>query len=275
MNIIRLLLLTLIAVSICTISRAENIWDTGYRKVLVEDTARLKVIYVHIANDRIKNKQKVNYEMLSVGDKKMVYGGYGTYQLDSIYTNFTVMPSPEERLKIIRECEPIKESITIDPEKDTLNYYGNIFTNYYKYSEPIPKINWTLTDDTEEIMGYECHKATAKWRGSEWNAWYADIPINAGPWKFQGLPGLIMKVEDTESDHSIYAISLEKFSYPIGHTYAGYTKTTRDKYNEAEKDHAANAAKTFINSGMITLKSDEERKTIAKRRLFYAPLELE
>ena len=275
MNILRLFFLTLIMVAVCSGGHADNIWDTGYHKVFVEDTAHYKVVYVHIANDRVLDEQDVKYEMLSIGDKIITYGGHGTYQIDSIFSTYEVLPSKEECRKIIRECEPIPQSITIDPEKGILTYYGYLFLNHYRYFEPIPHIEWELTDDTEEIMGHKCHKATARWRGREWNAWYSDIPINAGPWKFQGLPGLILKVEDTAGDHSIYAIDSENLRYPIGHSYYPYTKTTREKYNATVKDHAENAGKDLVRSGMVKFKNEEEKNRIAARRKFYAPLELE
>ena len=275
MNILRLFFLTLIMVAVSTGGHADNIWDTGYHKVFVEDTAHYKVVYVHIANDRVLNEQDVKYEMLSIGDKIITYGSHGAYQIDSIYSTYTVLPPQEERRKIIRECGPIPQSVTIYPEKGQLEYYGYVFLNYYRYFEPIPQIEWELTDDTEEIMGHECHKATAKWRGREWNAWYSDIPVDAGPWKFQGLPGLILKVEDTAGDHSIYAIDSENLRYPIGHSYYPYTKTTREKYNATVKDHAENAGKDLVRSGMVKFKNEEEKNRIAARRKFYAPLELE
>lgn len=270
-----LFVLTIILTGLTATSRADNIWDTGYRKILVEDTARSEVIYVHIANDRVLNQQEVKYEMLSIGDRIMTYGGYDNYQLDSLFSTFPVKPSVTEGAKIARKYETIPESMKIEPAKGTLDFYGKVFINPYRYSEPIPEIKWTLTDETENILGYECHKATARWRGREWNAWYADIPVNAGPWKFQGLPGLILKVEDTTKDHSIFAIGMENIVYPIGHPYKPYCKSTREKYNEAKADYAANMGKTFVNSGMIKFKSEEEKARIAKRRRFHAPLELE
>ncbi len=274
MTFLRLLLFSLIF-NVFGMGYAENIWKTGYREILVEDTARSEVIYVHISKDPKLKKEQVKYEMLSIGDSITVYGGHGNYQLDSIYSTRSVEPNKEERRQLYNEYEPLRESLTIDTKKGVLNFYGSVFINDYRYAEPIPEIEWTLTDETEEIMGYTCNKATAKWRGREWTAWYSDIPINAGPWKFQGLPGLILKVEDTTGEHSIYAIGTENIVYPIGHTYRAYTKSTREKYNEAKEDYAANAGKTFANSGMVFFKSEEEKQRMSNRRLFHAPIELE
>ncbi|MDE6423920.1 MAG: GLPGLI family protein [Muribaculaceae bacterium] len=273
-NFLRILILSLVSIIFAS-GHAENFWKTGYRKILVEDTAHTEVIYVHIANDRHLKQQQVKYEMLSIGNDITAYGGHGNYQLDTLFLKKKeIALSPQEMIRLGKEYEPIYESLTINREKGILNFYGNIFINNYKYSEPIPEIDWTLTDETEEIMGHQCHKATARWRGREWNAWYSDIPVDAGPWKFQGLPGLILKVEDTEGDHSIYAIGIENNVIPIGHTYKAYSKATREKYNEAKEDHAINGNKMLINSGMVTAVNGEKPKPVNHRR-FYAPLELE
>ena len=66
-------------------------------------------------------------------------------------------------------------------------------TNYV--AEDTPTINWEICEDTvQTILGYTCHRATAKFRGREWEVWYADdIPTSLGPWKLNGLPGLILQ----------------------------------------------------------------------------------
>uniref|UniRef100_UPI00404AC2A5 GLPGLI family protein n=1 Tax=Fulvivirga sp. TaxID=1931237 RepID=UPI00404AC2A5 len=59
------------------------------------------------------------------------------------------------------------------------------------------KPDWQITNKTKVIEGYKCIQATAEFRGRQYTAWYsADIPVPSGPWKFHGLPGLIMEVAD-------------------------------------------------------------------------------
>lgn len=60
-----------------------------------------------------------------------------------------------------------------------------------------PTVAWNVVlDSVKEVAGYECHMATAKFRGREWHAWFTfDIPLSVGPWKLAGLPGLILKAE--------------------------------------------------------------------------------
>jgi GLPGLI family protein len=47
------------------------------------------------------------------------------------------------------------------------------------------------------ILGFPTSIATATWRGRRFKFYYTSlIPVNDGPYKFFGLPGLILKVED-------------------------------------------------------------------------------
>ncbi len=58
---------------------------------------------------------------------------------------------------------------------------------------------WVLKQDTKLIDTFLCYKAEANFRGRHYIAWYSpSIPISDGPWKFNGLPGLIMEVQDLE-----------------------------------------------------------------------------
>lgn len=61
---------------------------------------------------------------------------------------------------------------------------------------------WNLLPDTKTIEGYPCQKATTKFGGRNWTAWFTmDIPFPEGPYKFHGLPGLIVKLENENRTH--------------------------------------------------------------------------
>ena len=126
------------------------------------------------------------------------------------------------------------------------------------------------------MLGYQCHKATANWRGRDWTAWYSDIPEDAGPWKFQGLPGLILKIEDSSGQHYFEAIGVKNDVFPFGYKEHLYSRITREKLAKSMEDYAANIGRIVADSGMI-LESEEhlEKLRNSKRRLFYAPIELE
>lgn len=73
------------------------------------------------------------------------------------------------------------------------------------------KINWKITAEKDKILGYDVQKATTEWRGRKWIAWFApEIPLQDGPHAFSGLPGLILKIEDSKGDHSFTLIGTKK-----------------------------------------------------------------
>lgn len=56
--------------------------------------------------------------------------------------------------------------------------------------------NWKVTDESKIISGYTCRKAISNLMGLYFEAWFTDeIPVNAGPDKYDGLPGLILFIK--------------------------------------------------------------------------------
>ncbi|MEM0519471.1 MULTISPECIES: GLPGLI family protein [Aequorivita] len=105
---------------------------------------------------------------------------------------------------------------------DTIKYYVDLTkkqlfkeelvdNELYLIKEILPKIEWNLSfKEKDSILGFLCNKAKGNFRGRTYTAWYApDIPVHFGPWKLQGLPGLILKVSDDLEQVEFSAISLE------------------------------------------------------------------
>lgn len=66
-----------------------------------------------------------------------------------------------------------------------------------------PKFNWKIQNEKQKIGEYNTQKATTDFGGRKWTAWFStDIPFQDGPYKFSGLPGLIVKIEDSEKNYS-------------------------------------------------------------------------
>ncbi len=83
--------------------------------------------------------------------------------------------------------------------------------NYYIYTDELHPQTWKINDSTKTIMDYTCQMAVSDFRGRRWIAWFAhDIPISDGPWKFSGLPGLIMEVYDTEKHFHFTLVGIEQ-----------------------------------------------------------------
>lgn len=69
-------------------------------------------------------------------------------------------------------------------------------SNHYLVTDIVPKINWKINiKKTKKVLKYNCTEATGMYRGNKITAFFTkDIPISAGPYKFGGLPGLILEL---------------------------------------------------------------------------------
>jgi len=108
----------------------------------------------------------------------------------------------------------------------------------YLLEEKIPFPKWQLQDETLEVMGYKCQKATCNFRGRNYTAWFTmDIPVNDGPYKFYGLPGLILMIEDSGKLFCFKAVGLEQLNNTeiISENKEDYIKCTPKQYKSIKK----------------------------------------
>ena len=79
----------------------------------------------------------------------------------------------------------------------TYDRLAKFIPTIFKYSEPKPLFTWIIFNDTLSIGGITCQKAETNFGNRKWTVWFApSIPISDGPYKFNGLPGLILKAND-------------------------------------------------------------------------------
>lgn len=81
-------------------------------------------------------------------------------------------------------------------------YQGNTF-----YADTLHPMEWKMESEEKTVGGIPCKRATVRFKGRDYVAWYApSIPISNGPWKLGGLPGLILEAGDAKGEwHAVYA----------------------------------------------------------------------
>ncbi len=121
-------------------------------------------------------------------------------QADSI---ITIKSKPEFEENAIRTYIPAT--------KKSKRWYLNKKNEFYFLATPYGEefvveednliMNWNLENDTKIIGKYLCNKANVDFRGRSYIAWYTtEIPVSYGPWKFAGLPGLILEIYDDANE---------------------------------------------------------------------------
>lgn len=86
----------------------------------------------------------------------------------------------------------------------------------YLTSENIEKMEWTLLSEHDTICNRLCQKASGKYGGRTWTVWFADnLPTLFGPWRLQGLPGLILRAISDDGIHIFECRKIEFVKEPI------------------------------------------------------------
>lgn len=245
----------------------------GTNKIV--DSSIMECIYNYRVIDHSLGDMREYHAILEIGDSISKYESYGSYRLDSVLVGKQQM-TLGEYLKLHNMYRPdFKEFLLENINTNQLSYYGRVSIDNFMYQEKIPQINWVLSDSTKNICGYLCHQARASFRGRNWIAWYCDIPKNVGPWKLNGLPGLIIEAQTEDKEHTFTAISVRKSSSPITIPDKEYFKTTRERFNKSLADYKANPAKSWKNSPLAPKDMNGKPMPVPKRKLFYSPLEKE
>ena len=93
-------------------------------------------------------------------------------------------------------------------------YLDVISLDSYQCEETVETPDWQLVpDSTKEILGYQCQMATTRFKGRQWTVWYTeDIPLDEGPWKLRGLPGLVLSAYDAKRQYVFEGAGLEQVS---------------------------------------------------------------
>mgnify|MGYP000039946796 FL=1 len=100
-----------------------------------------------------------------------------------------------------------------DLVKNTTTFKSRLGRDQYSYEED-RKIDWKILPETVKIGEYSTQKAETFFGGRKWYAWFSqDIPFQDGPYKFKGLPGLIIKVEDAKGDYSFDLKETKKIEF--------------------------------------------------------------
>ncbi len=167
-----------------------------------------------------------------------------------------------------------------DFEKQEQTVYDDYSDQFAKYDEPFQEMQWEVfADSTKTILGYECMMAMTVYHGRDWTAWFApEIPAHDGPWKFAGLPGLILMASESQGIYSFTANGIEATEQEIPGMPRDdwYHKENRIKYLQGKYRHLQdpfadlaggnlpNNTKIFVNGRESTVGEvrDQSRKEL-------------
>ncbi|WP_295943838.1 GLPGLI family protein [uncultured Alistipes sp.] len=255
-------------------------FNTAEVQQTVIDTATLEVSYrMEWLRRPDSEKPTEDLMLLQAGGKTSKFFSYKTLQRDSL---LRVTPSEQVLANPGNFKGGVQYAVFQNYPQGELTCTDKIATDYLLYTEPLPEIGWELSPRTREIIGYTCRRATCTFRGRDYEAWYTEeIPLGLGPWKFRGLPGLILAVNDLADPQGIIrfeATGIRKSRTPVTMADLNYLKTSRKKFRSTEQKFMTDPIGYMsANSGVkITVQNpDGTPREGADLIRQYNPLELE
>lgn len=151
------------------------------------------------------------------------------------------------------QMESLRSNINYSIEKDKENqktiYKDRLGRDIYVYEEDRP-INWKISSETTKIGDYKVQKAETDFGGRKWTAWFTtDLPYQDGPYKFSGLPGLIVKAEDDKGDYSFDLMKNYKISeIPTLNQFGNVIKVKRSDFVKQQEKFKKDPM-SFMNQG--------------------------
>ncbi|WP_295199512.1 GLPGLI family protein [uncultured Chryseobacterium sp.] len=156
---------------------------------------------------------KENYH-LDISDKDIRYYPRDFYVGDSLVAhNLPIAKNQKFNTSTV---------ISHRPGSDAYHYYDVLENVVLKHASKSSQ-DWKLTGEKKNIKNLSVQKATTRWGGRNWTAWFApDIPFQEGPYKFHGLPGLIVELYDDKENYRFELVKNQKLSKPYVNQYIDY-----------------------------------------------------
>lgn len=206
--------------------RASNI-----SRYEVLDTSRYVIRYRFDHPWGVEGHSEDHAEMLlEIGPVRTAFYSWRLYESDSLHTYH----APGKNLS----GNYIRFQIYGDMRKKSVDVVQRIPFNADRAinipDETIPR--WQTDTTSCEILGLRCFRATTRFNGRHWTAWFApEIPLAVGPWKLWGLPGLVLKAEDESHVFLFECEAIEQRAVPIRRYDWHYTQTSHDEWLKIEK----------------------------------------
>lgn len=211
--------------------------------------------YQYVSDSTNKNDISKEIMILNVGKEKSYY-----YSLDKYISDSTINEESKKGLMVMPLLYKISEMDIKDLKNKKISFETKVHFEKYAVEQNV-NLKWKLLNEFDEILDHKVQKASTEFGGRTWNAWFAkDIPIQDGPYKFHGLPGLILKIEDTDLSHRFILKGIKNipspFQYPYRKDELNLTKISYETYIKAYLQYRADPTAQLI--GKVPDQTDSE-----------------
>lgn len=196
---------------------ATMISSTAFAQSADKALARVRYTFSHMRDTTQRDNFTTENMLLVIGKNASVFTSY-----DKINRDLEIRKAIEEQIKNqAGALTSVNINRTSSKPVTAVDYFyfanenkfitkERIISNYL-IEETAPKINWKISKDTASFSGVKCQKAVANFKGRNWIAWFApELPFQSGPWKLNGLPGLIIEAHDEKNEVKFQFAGIDK-----------------------------------------------------------------
>ena len=184
------------------------------------DTAAYMVHYKfsHLRDTNNRAHPYTENMALFLGKNSSVYKSYDKQLQDALFkkqVQAAMANSPDGHIQIHRDNMGSPVQYFQFPAEQKLDRKESLFINNYLIESDLPLINWKISSDTASFGGLHCQKATAHFKGRDYTVWFCpDMPFHAGPWKLNGLPGVVLDAHDAKNEVVFKFDGIDKVAPP-------------------------------------------------------------
>jgi GLPGLI family protein len=204
---------------------AIGVFSAKGQEMGVDDAVYRCTYQVTTVNDTVDFESYVSQDVitLDIGEKRAVFYSLQKEKYDSISKKAVEGGFFDRSVQASAPKGVNKYVIYINYPDGKITYKEEVLGkgHSYYYIEDLSYPFWTIMEERATIIGYKCQLATCTYRGRSYNAWFTmDIPLSYGPYKFGGLPGLVVKIEDSKGHYVFEAIGFEKLTTAVSINYS-------------------------------------------------------
>lgn len=165
--------------------------------------------YVSVPDSTQRDALHTELMVLNIGKDKSEF-----FSLEQFRTDSTMLSDSKKGIMSMPPNKKMSsDRVNKSINSDKIKYITRLGYTKYFVDENINH-KWTLHPEYISILSYKAQKATTNFGGRSWTAWFAkDIPFQDGPYKFKGLPGLIVKIEDERKNHQFELVGIKNSNY--------------------------------------------------------------
>lgn len=243
-------------------------------KVFEKSNLNIYYRFKFLKDAKISENPREGLCVLQIGENYSKFSDTKTIQRDSLFEKFSHLESVNAKeMNQLFMYNPLWNMESLKLVADKKITYQKRYKTKYEYEELQPEFKWQLHNESKKILDYSCKKATVKYRGREFIAWYTtEVPINNGPYVFEGLPGLILEIEDSQNKYHFTAVGIDKKPMDIYlRNDKEILRISRAKFREVEKTYHDNPG-TFHGKAV---NEDGSPIVVKSKPFLYDPFELE